>query len=209
MLNLIHKLKANKYTCNSLLKSVFNNNKYIISKNFSNQNISKNYKKLLEELDFESEEDKDLRYEDQLFFLEREMDKLRNGKKEFGQDYATSDFPEYQQREISTLIDVVKGFDFVEKEYFYNRLNDYLEKACNSDLSKQNSFTLSLNVKIQNDISKLNPNNEIIDKIIFPLAPYLASDIFVGGGGPSTGAVTDKKEAAKEEKKEEKPKEVN
>ena len=71
---------------------------------------------------------------------------------------------------------------------------------------------LSNNIKITNDVSKFNPNNEIIDEILLPLIPYLASDIFIGGGGGAaaagSGAADGKKEAAKEEKKEEKPKEV-
>lgn len=215
MLNLVQKLKINKNTCNNLLKNftISNNftNKTTLNKHFSTTN--KNYQKLLEELDFEHEDEKDLRYEDQLFFLEREMDKLRRDQKEYGQDYATNDFPEYQQREITTLIDIVKNFDFVEREYFYMRLKDYLDKACHTKLSKQNSITLKRNIKIANDTSKFNPNNEIIDEILLPLMPYLASDIFIGGGGGAagagSGAADGAKEAAKQEKKEEKPKEVN
>ena len=213
MLNLITKLKVNKIACNNLLK--FNNIKNIIS---NNKHISrnfatslKNYEKLKEELNFEHEDEKDLRYEDQLFFLEREMDKLIKDKIEYGQDYATSDFPEYQQREITSLVEIVKNFDFVEKEYFLNRLSNYLEKACDTRLAKQNSLNLSVNIKIKKDLSKLNPNNQILDSILMPLIPYLASDIFIGGGGGAAAqgpAGESKQEAAKEEKKEEKPKEV-
>jgi hypothetical protein len=214
MLNLVQKLKINKNVCNNFLKNLSSyhcvNNKSYLKKYFSTSN--KNYQKLLEELGFEHEDEKDLRYEDQLFFLEREMNTLRNDQKEYGQDYATNDFPEYQQREMTTLIDIVKNFDYNEREYFYIRLKDYLDKACHTKLSKQNSLTLSQNIKITNDISKLNPNNEIMDEILLPLIPYLASDIFIGGVGGAaaagSGAANGKKEAAKEEKKEEKPKEV-
>lgn len=216
MLKLVQKLKNNKYISTNLVKNLYSNN------NITNQNLlykcfsttNKNYQKLMEELDFENEDEKDLRYEDQLFFLEREMDTLIRDKKEYGQDYATKDFPEYQQREMTTLIDLVKNFDFVEKEYFFFRLKDYLDKACNTNLAKQNSLTLSKNIKLTNDVSKLNPNNDIVDDILMPLIPFLASDIFIGSGGGSTsqqGAESGEKnkEAAKVEKKEEKPKEVN
>ncbi len=215
MLNLVHKLKINNNICNNLVKnfSIFNNNpnKNYIIKHFSTSN--KNYQKLKEELDFELEEEKDLRYEDQLFFLEREMEKLRKDQIEYGQDYATNDFPEYQQREVTTLIDIVKNFDFIEREYFFIRLKDYLDKACHTKLSKQNSITFNKNIKVISDISKLNPNNEIVNEILLPLMPYLASDLFIGGGGGAVGAAISgaaigKNEGAKEEKKDEKPKEV-
>lgn len=216
MINLFQKLKINNNICNNLLKNftTYNNNytqKNYLIKNFSTSN--KNFIKLKEELDFEIEEEKDLRYEDQLFFLEREIEKLRKDQIEYGQDYATNDFPEYQQREMTTLIDIVKNFDFMEREFFFIRLKDYLDKACHTRLSKQNSMTLNRNIKITTDKSMFNPNNQIIDEILLPLMPYLATDIFIGGGGGSAGAAGSgsadgNKEAVKEEKKEEKPKEV-
>lgn len=214
MLGICTKLRANKNINKNKIKQIIIQNKNLnyrfISKNFSTTN--KNYQKLQEELGFEEEEDKDLRYEDQLFFLEREINKLRKDQKEYGQDYATLDFPEYQQREMQTLKEIIKGFDYIEKEYFYLRLKHHLDHSCNSDLKKQNSFTLKRNIKIENDNSKLNPNYEILDNILLPLMPYLASDIFIGGGGGAVSSTSDttnaKKEATKEEKKEEKPKEV-
>lgn len=207
---MINKLSRFKLHNNSFIDIKFKKiNNYFNLKSFATTNISpaKNYEKLKAELNFETDEDKDFKYEDQLFFLEREMNKLIKEKIEFGQDYATSDLPEYQQREVNSLVEIVKQFDLTEREYFFFTLKNYLEKNCDSRLSKQNSFLRKKNIVLIVDSTAFNPNNEKLDEILKPLIPYLAGELFIGGGSGGSGQET-KKEAVKEEKKEEKPKEV-
>lgn len=212
MLSHIGKFSINKaFKTKNLISCFLNYHKAnsLVKKNSCFFSTAKNYEELKKELNFETDEDKDLRYEDQLFFLEREMDKLIRDKIEYGQDYATSDLPEYQERELNSLIEIIKNFDFVEKEYFYIRLKEYLDKACDSRLHKQNSFLMDKNIKLKNDTTKFNPNNEILDSILLPLGPYLASDLFMGGGGAAVATpVAAKAEEKKEEKKDTKPQEV-
>lgn len=179
-------------------------------KNFSNQDTSDKYQNLMKELNYETDEDKDLRYEDQSFFLDREMKNLLRDKKKYGQDYGTSDFPEYQQRELNCLVEIVNNFDFVEKNYFFYKLRENLKNNTDNRLHKQNSILLENNVEFDYDLSTLNPNNKKLDEILTPLIPYLTSEFFVGSGGGSSGASEAKEaEAGKGDEKKEEKKEVN
>jgi hypothetical protein len=189
----------------SKISILLNTQKRYFSSDISNDN---KYKSLMNELNFESDEEKNLRFEDQIFFLDREMKKLIKDKIKYGQEYGTQDFPEYQQRELNCLVEIVNNFDSVEKDYFFVVLKNYLDTCTNSVLYKQNSIIQDHNVKINFDLANLNPNNKILDEILTPLIPFLTSEVFVGSGSGSASnnevakETIEKKEEIKEEKKE-------
>jgi hypothetical protein len=203
------KLTTTKFVSNNIkhinFKQIIHNS--VRSKYFSVMN--KNYEELKKDIGFESEEEKDLKFEDQLFFLEREMNKLIKDKIKYGQDYTTNDFPEYQKRELNSLVEIVKDFDFIERSYFDLRLKFYLDSLCETKPGKQNAILKKHNVKFEINKDEFNPNRQLLNKILSPLIPFLSSDYFMGGGaGVAAQAPQEGKEAKKEEKKEEKPQEV-
>jgi hypothetical protein len=197
--NLSRNIKSNSQF--KLLDSL--NQKYF-SEQISLESDQK-YQNLLKELNFETPEEKDLRYEDQIFFLDRELKQLIRDKKKYGQDYGTQDFPEYQQRELNCLVEIVNNMDSIEKQYFFFKLKQNLETNTDNRLHKQNSINQEFNIEAKFDIGKLNPNNKILDEILVPLIPYLVSDIFVGsGGGSASNNQKMESQEVKQEKIEEK-----
>jgi hypothetical protein len=160
-----------------------------------------------EEVFFESREDKELRYEDECYYFEKNWKKLNQEKIEKHQDYFSPDLSEYQQKEVDILSTKVNHMSLIEQQYFFHCLKDSMQKVSGYEQGKLNIFRLNTIPKINTNLDSSNPNFVKTQKILSTLTPFLASGYMMGGA--TVAAVqTQAKEAPKQEAKKEEPEQL-
>jgi hypothetical protein len=159
---------------------------------------------IMSQLKIESQEDKELRYEDELFYFEKEWKLLQEDKIRLHQDYITADLTDHQQREVDILVERIFSFNTIEKEYFGYVLHDLINKNIGCEFERMNIFFKNSEIPFKLETNDHNPNYQITQDIVNDLAPFIAAGYFSG----SSAAAIETKAEVKEEKKEEKPKEV-
>lgn len=142
----------------------------------------------IEDFQMESAEDKDLRYEDELFFFEKHWDRLEKDKIEKHQDYFSKDISAHQKREVDTIIEKLDQFDEAEKLYFWDMVKEYSTKVVSVDFEKANVFDRDRQIKVEINSELLNPNFMKTQKVVSYLAPFIASGYFSGGAGSQVAA---------------------
>jgi ribosomal protein L7/L12 len=159
--------------------------------------------KIREALRVESKEDKELRFEDETFYFNKNWNKLENLKHELYQGYPTSELTEYQQREVDTLVNKVSHMNSLEYDYFFYTLKDLIDKTIGIEKFKMNIMNPGKKINIDISNNHDDPNYIPTQQILGPLLPFLASGYFTGSSSiqPSSAPV-------KEEKVEKKPQKV-
>ncbi len=158
---------------------------------------------IMSQLRVETPEDKDLRYEDELFYFEKEWKILQADKIRLHQDYPTTDLTDHQQQEVDILFDRVNKLNSIERQYFNYVIEEYSKKNPSVELERMNVFVKGTMTPFVVNIPEHNPNTQITEEIVADLAPFIAAGYFSG-----SAAAAEAKVEVKEEKKEEKPKEV-
>ena len=151
----------------------------------------------VDNLEFETPEERELRYEDECFYFEKEWKKLQNEKVELHQDYMSPDLSEHQQRQVDIISNKFVHLNFYEQEYFLITLKEQLDKCTGAKLEYNNMFDKKRKTKVDLDIPDLNPNFEPTQDILSILTPFITSGYF--SGGVSATQITS--EVSKEEKK--------
>jgi hypothetical protein len=158
---------------------------------------------IIKQLNCETKEEKDLRYEDELFYFEKEWKLLQEDKIKKHQDYYTKDITDHQQRECDILINLYNNFSTSELLYFQYLLHSFANKVISTDPHRPNVFEKEKSLKVDLNIPQMNPNQQVTEEILFELLPYISAGYFSGGAAAAV-----KVETVKEEKVQEKPKEV-
>jgi hypothetical protein len=184
-------------------KKVLSFNKCLI--NYKNSNFSST--KGEEEVFFESREDKELRFEDECYYFEKNWKKLIQEKNEKHQDYFSPDLSEFQEKEVEILSNKVNHMSIIEKQYFFHCLKESMKKVSGNDPSKLNIFRLNVIPKINTELNTSNPNYVKTQNILSTLTPFLASG-YMMGGATVAAAPTQTKEAPKQEAKKEEPQQL-
>jgi hypothetical protein len=177
----------------------------IILRHFTNT-VKKQESKLVQimkQINIESPEEKETRYEDELYYFEKEWKQLQDDKKRLFQDYYTKDLTDHQQRECDLLIQRFHAFSPAEKTYFQYVLYNNLNNIISTDRERPNVFEKEKSVQVEFNLPGTNPNQPITEGILYELLPFIASGYFSGGAAAKAEVVE-----KKEEKIEEKPKEV-
>jgi hypothetical protein len=149
-----------------------------------------------EEVIFETKEDKDIRYEDEIFYFERELKKLQDDKFEKKQNYLSPDMSDHQIREVEIILQRINNFSMIEKQYFEYILRESFGKIDNAFPGMPNIFNLKKNPKFSFERIDDNPNWHKTQEIISILAPFIASGHFTGV--PAAKVVQPTAEVAKE-----------
>lgn len=170
-------------------------------KNFSTTD-SKRDLSALNNLLYQTKEEKDLKFEDACFYFEKEFKKLQEDKLEKKQDYMSKDLSDHQKKECDILIERILKFNAFEARYFIYVFNDLLKNNAGTLPYRPNVFetrkAFDVNVTRPDD----NPNNLNTQELLTPLIPFISSGYFSGGGGAAVASV----EKAETAKVEEKPK---
>ena len=185
-----------------MLKLRFQNIQFIRLLNLPFKSFSANSKMGEELVMFETREEKDIRYEDECYYFQREWNKLANEKVLKHQDYCSPDLSDYQQKEVEIMINKCSHLSILEKQYFEYILNKKFMQNCNIDMTKPNVFNLNKKPLIDTKIDSFNPNWEATQKILSDLAPFIASGYFQGGAAVAAAPVAAKAEEKTEAKKE-------
>ena len=130
---------------------------------------------------FETKEDKELRFEDECYYFEREWSKLVQDKISKHQDYISPDLSDHQQREVDIMIQKVSHLSIIEKQYFEYALNKAFKNTTSVEPGKPNIFSLAHAPKVDTKINSDNPNWLATQKILSDLTPFIASGYFLGG----------------------------
>ncbi len=160
------------------------------------------------EIIFETPEEKELRYEDELFFFNKEWQKLTDDKLEKKQDYFSNHLSEHQEHEANIILERLLQFSKLEEQYFIHSFNDKLKKSTGTKFGKPNIYDRRSYPDMKNRDMNNNPNWGTTQEVLSVLTPFIASGYFTAGASmpavgvnAADGAVG---EAKKEEKSEEK-----
>jgi hypothetical protein len=142
-----------------------------------------------EEVVFETREDKELRFEDECYYFEREWKKFAEAKAEKRQDHFTIDLSEYQQKEVDILVNKASHLGMIEQQYFNFLLNKSFNKISGVEVGKLNIFRQSFVPEWKTDLPTSNPNHKPTQDIMATLTPFLASGYFAGGAAVAAAEV--------------------
>lgn len=174
----------------------------ILNKRIFTCNIKKLFslKSNLEEMNLETKEEREIRYEDELFYFEKEWKKLQEDKIKKRQDYVSNHLSPHQEREVETIVKIATHLSVLEQEYFELCLENSIKNVSSTEAGKLNIFNYYLHPKLEVSNPVLDPNRYKRDQILTFLAPYIASGYFTGGAGGSQSQ--EKSSSVKEAKKE-------
>ena len=161
------------------------NSKLILRKFCTKQSLSS----IIQKLNIETMEDKELKYEDRLFYIEKEWTKLQEDKIRLHQDYPTNDLTDHQQREIDILIECVDKFNHLERNYFMYTLEDYVNKNYGVQFDSMNLFDKRTHINVKKDNSLFDPNFQLTEDVIKSLLPFISSGYFTGSSAPAQDTV--------------------
>jgi hypothetical protein len=196
-------LKKIKTSSNNLSIANHHLNQSFLNKQFSTTD-SKSNLTTLQNLLFQTKEEKDLKYEDACYYFQKEFKKLQEDKIAKKQDYMSKDLSEHQQRECDILIERILKFNAFEARYFSYVFNDMLQNNSGASPYRPNVFDRRKPFEVDLSRPDDNPNHFNTQEILSPLVPFISSGFFSGGGGAAVAPV-EKAEVSKAEEK--KPKE--
>jgi large subunit ribosomal protein L7/L12 len=162
--------------------------------------------KAIKKLEFETLEEQENRFEEELFYLNREWNRLQKDKRERFQDYPTQFLTGHQKREVDIILNEFNKLNSTEAKYFWDCVQDYTKKTIGISKDKPNVFNKKSIPQIDTNADTNNPNFESTQQILSYLAPFLASGYFSGGAGPQVNASAEPVKA-EEKKQPEAPKE--
>ncbi len=172
------------------------NSKLILRKFCTKQTLSS----IIQKLNVETNEDKELKYEDQLFYFEKEWKKLQEEKNRLHQNYPTNDLTDHQQREIDILLECIDKFNHLERNYFLYTIEDYVNKHYGVQFDSMNLFDKRTQIDVKKDNSLFDPNFQLTEDVIKSLLPFISSGYFSGSSSAvqdSTVNLEQKKEEGK------------
>jgi len=152
---------------------------------------------------FQTKEDKDLKYEDECFYLEKEWKKLEEDKIKKKQDYMTKDLTEHQKRECDILIEKIIKFNAFESRYFSYVFKDLIDNNAGVSPCRPNVFEKRSKFVIDLSRPEDNPNYKLTQEVLSALIPFISSGYFSGGGAATNSqkqSETTKAEEPKQEK---------
>ena len=151
---------------------------------------------------FQTKEDKDLKYEDECFYFEKEWKKLQENKHQKKQDYMSKDLTEHQKRECDILIEKIIKFNAFESRYFSYVFKDLIDNNASVAPFRPNVFDKRRKFVIDISRPEDNPNNKYTQEVLSALIPFISSGYFSGGGVAATSQKTSETTKADEPKQE-------
>jgi hypothetical protein len=152
---------------------------------------------------FETDEEKEIRFEDEIFYFEKNWKVLQNEKYEQHQEYVSKDLSPHQQRECDIILNKLYHMNNEELEYFFHTLKDVMNNPMSTQQFQNNILDDKKRFIVKTALPHYNPNYEGNQQILQVLLPFLTSGYFQGGGGAAAKKVAD---APAAEKKKSEPK---
>lgn len=174
------------------LKKTFFLNRFKIKsfKNFSGKSVVNMDE---EEMEFETNEEKELRFQDECFYWEKEWNKFEIEKIYRRQDYFSKDLSLHQVRQCEVILDKLTHLNSHEYNYFNSTAKEFINKSISVDPGCNNTFFPANYTEVKLTQLMDNPNYIPTQKILSTLSPFIASGYFSGGASQVAIAVEEVK----------------